>query len=89
MSAANDPVWLILRLQTNKIIKYKESSPATPCSGQGERGNSTYSFLTLALDGGEWSASRLGLAVPPGRVPPSVPIELEAGWASDLPGHRG
>jgi hypothetical protein len=40
------------------------------------------SFLTSALDGGEWSASRLGHALPPGKGPP-VPIVQEAGWVSE------
>jgi hypothetical protein len=39
-------------------------------------------FLTLALDGGEWSAS------PPKKKPP-VPIELETGWAPDRSGSCG
>jgi hypothetical protein len=32
--------------------------------------------------GVEWSASRLGRALPPGKEPP-VPIGQEAGWASE------
>jgi hypothetical protein len=43
---------------------------------------SSYSFLTSALDGGEWSGSRLGRALPPGKGPP-VPIVQEAGWAPE------
>jgi hypothetical protein len=43
---------------------------------------SFYSFLTSALDGGEWSASRLGRALPPGKEHP-VPIGSEAGWAPE------
>jgi hypothetical protein len=35
-----------------------------------------------ALDGGEWSASRPGRALPPGKEPP-VPIVQEAGWAPE------
>jgi hypothetical protein len=38
---------------------------------------SSYSFTTSALDGGEWSASRPGRALPP------VPIVQEAGWAPE------
>jgi hypothetical protein len=49
----------------------------------GERRYSSYSFLTSALDGGEWSASRPGRALPPGKGPP-VPIVQEAGWAPEL-----
>jgi hypothetical protein len=43
---------------------------------------SSYSFTTSALDGGEWSASRPGRALPPGKGP-SVHIVQEAGWASE------
>jgi hypothetical protein len=39
----------------------------------GGRGYSSYSFFTSALDGGEWSASRSGRALAPGKGPP-VPI---------------
>jgi hypothetical protein len=39
----------------------------------GERRYSSYSYLTSALDGGEWSASHPGRALPPGKGPP-VPI---------------
>jgi hypothetical protein len=48
----------------------------------GERRYSSYSFLILALDGGEWSASRTGRALPPGKGP-LVHIEQEAGWAPE------
>jgi hypothetical protein len=44
---------------------------------KGERMYNSYSFLISALDGGEWSASRPGRALPP------VPIVQEAGWASE------
>jgi hypothetical protein len=43
---------------------------------------SSYSFLTLALDGGEWSASRTSGALPPGKGP-LVPFVQEAGWAPE------
>jgi hypothetical protein len=39
----------------------------------GDRRYSSYSFLTSALEGGKWSASRPGRALPPGKEPP-VPI---------------
>jgi hypothetical protein len=48
----------------------------------GERRYSSYSFLTSVLDGGEWSASRPGRALPPRKGSP-VPIVLEAGWAPE------
>jgi len=35
--------------------------------------------MTAALEGGEWSAARLGRTLPPGKD--SVPILQEAGWA--------
>jgi hypothetical protein len=41
---------------------------------------SSYSFTTSALDGGEWSASRPGRALVPGKGS-TVPIVQEAGWA--------
>jgi hypothetical protein len=48
----------------------------------GERRYSAYSFLTSALDRGEWSASRPGRALLPGKGPP-VHIVQEAGWAQE------
>jgi hypothetical protein len=60
-----------------------KSSPATHHGGAwGERRYSSYSFTTSALDGGEWSGSRPGHALPPGKGPP-VPIVQEAGWAPE------
>jgi hypothetical protein len=44
--------------------------------------NSSYSFTTSALDGDEWSASRLGRALPPEKGPP-VPIGQEAEWTPE------
>jgi hypothetical protein len=50
------------------------SCPATRHGGTwGERRYSSYSYLTSALDVGEWLASRPGRALPPGKGPP-VPI---------------
>jgi hypothetical protein len=49
--------------------------------GVGEK--SSYSLLTLAVDGDEWFASHPGSALHPGKGPP-VYIGLEAGWASEL-----
>jgi hypothetical protein len=44
------------------------SDPATRYGGAwGERRYSSYSFLTSTLDGGEWSASRPGRALPRGK----------------------
>jgi hypothetical protein len=50
---------------------------------KGARKYSSYSFLTSALHGGEWSASLPGHDLPPGKQPP-VSIGHEAGWASEL-----
>jgi hypothetical protein len=44
---------------------------------------SSYLYLTSALDGGEWSTSRLGRAFPPGKGPPVPPIGQEAVWAPE------
>jgi hypothetical protein len=69
------------RMFSHWIVKVK-SRPATRHGGAwGERMYSSYSFTTSALDGDEWSASRPGRALPPGKGPP-VPIGEEAGWAS-------
>jgi hypothetical protein len=58
------------------------SCPTTRHEGAcGERRYSS-SFSTSALDGGEWSASRPGRALAPGKGPP-VPIVQEAGWTPE------
>jgi hypothetical protein len=49
---------------------------------KGQRIYSSYSFLTLVLDGDEWSASHAGRFIS-GKEPP-VPIGEEADWASKL-----
>jgi hypothetical protein len=54
----------------------------TPRRRLGGEEYSSYSFLTSALDGGEWSASRPGRALDPAKGPP-VPIVQEAGWAPE------
>jgi hypothetical protein len=48
----------------------------------GGRGAIAPTQSTSALDRGEWSASRSGRALPPGKGPP-VPIVQEAGWAPE------
>jgi hypothetical protein len=45
--------------------------------------HSSYPFLTFSLDGGQWSASRPGHALPPGKGPP-VPTGQQPGWAWEL-----
>jgi hypothetical protein len=44
-----------------------------------ERMYSSYSFITSALAGREWSALRPGRALPPGKGPP-VPTVQETEW---------
>jgi hypothetical protein len=74
--------------------------PATRHGGAwGEKSYSSFSFMTSALDGGEWSASRPGRALPPrerttgthcrgGCVGPRAGLDTEAGGKilSPLPG---
>jgi hypothetical protein len=43
---------------------------------------SSYSFSTSALNRGEWSATRPGRALAPGKGPP-VPTVQEAGWTPE------
>jgi hypothetical protein len=61
-----------------------KSSPITHHGGAwGQRRYSSHSFLTSALDGGEWSASRPSCTLALGKGAP-VPIVHEAGWAPEL-----
>jgi hypothetical protein len=64
-----------------KMLKLKLSH-YTPRRRRGERRYSSYSFSNSALDGGEWSASRPGRALAPGKGP-QVPTVQEAGWAPE------
>jgi hypothetical protein len=61
------------------VTKINHKSKAVPLhvieAYGGERRYSSYSYLTSALDGGEWSASHPSRALPP------VPIVQETGWA--------
>jgi hypothetical protein len=78
------------RLLSSSFIQYIQSkkvkSKAVPLlamvaqEGRGGMRYSSYSYLTSALDGDEWSASRPGRVLPPGKESP-VPIGQEAGWA--------
>jgi hypothetical protein len=87
--------YLLVRMLKLKLSHY------TPRRRLWERGYSSYSFSTTALNGGEWSASRPGLALPPlprertpgthctgGWVGPSAGLDKEAGGKvlSPLPG---
>jgi hypothetical protein len=50
----------------------KKQSRYTPQRRLGERKYSSYSFPTSALDGGKWSASGPGSALPPGERTPGT-----------------
>jgi hypothetical protein len=55
-------------------VQKKQSSPATHHGGAwGERRYSSYSFLTSALDRGEWSVSRPCRALPRGTCSVQIP----------------
>jgi hypothetical protein len=63
-------------------VKVKQSLYAPWRRLGGEEVYSSYSFTTSSLDGGEWSASRPGRALPPGKGAP-VPNVQEAVWAPE------
>jgi hypothetical protein len=57
--------------------------PTTHIGGDwGKRRYSSYSFLTLAIDAGEWSASFCSCSLPSGKGL-TITIVQEAGWASE------
>jgi hypothetical protein len=71
-----------------KQSKAKQICPATRHGGAwGERRYSSYSFLTSALDGGEWSASRPGHTLPRGKDP-LYPLCRRLDGPQSRPGHR-
>jgi hypothetical protein len=70
----------VTHYQNYHLNTKKQSSPTTRHGGG--RRYSSYSFMTSALDGGDWSASRPGHVLPPGKGPP-VPTGQEAGWAPE------
>jgi hypothetical protein len=81
---------VILELLSHDRIKLDfkkvKQSHNTPMKVQGEeRMYSFYSFTTLALDGGEFSASFPGCALLLGGKG-LVPIGQEAGWATESRG---
>jgi hypothetical protein len=67
---------LVFEMLKRKLSHY------TPRRRLGGRKYSSCSFSTLALDGGEWSASRLARALAQGKGPP-VPTVQEARWAPE------
>jgi hypothetical protein len=74
---------------TKKQSKARQSSPATNhCGAWGERRHSSYSFLTSALDRGEWSASRPAGALPRDKDT-QYPLYRRMGGPQCRSGHRG
>jgi hypothetical protein len=75
-----------LSAPTGTITSGKKKGKVVPLRSTeahlGDRRYSSYSFLTLALEGGEWSASWPACSLPPRKEPP-VPIVQEAGWAPE------
>jgi hypothetical protein len=63
----------------HRTVSYKRAAPLQAMEDLRGRRDNSYSFLTSALDGGEWSASRPSRALPPGKGP-SVPTVQEAEW---------
>jgi hypothetical protein len=71
------------------LVRAIKSSPATCHGGAwGERSYSFYSFLTSALERGERSASRPGLALPRGKDL-RYPLYRRLGRPQSRSGHRG
>jgi hypothetical protein len=66
----------------NALLQCKKHPTTRHGGALRERSYSSYSFLTSAVDRGEWSASRPGRALPPGKGPP-VPIVQETGWTPE------
>jgi hypothetical protein len=81
--------WTLILCHVHTEQKSKQSSPATRHGGAwGERRYIFYSLLTSALDGGEWSASRPGRALPRGKDP-RYPLYRGLGGPQSRSGHRG
>jgi hypothetical protein len=80
--------YLAWRVQTvnfrSAFWKKAKQSRYTPWWRTGERKYSSYSFLTSALDGGEWSASRPGRAFTPGER--TLGTHRTGGWVGPRAG---
>jgi hypothetical protein len=69
---------LLLSTQLFNVRYWEQSKKAVPQHTYGgEWGRGFFSFKTSALDGGEWSASRPGRALPPAKTPG---IHCTGGW---------
>jgi hypothetical protein len=74
---------------TTLVLIAKQNNPATRHGGAWvKRKYSSYSFLTSALDGGEWSASRPGRALPRGKDP-RYPLYRRLGGPQSRSEHVG
>jgi hypothetical protein len=82
VSLTSPPQFSLCYYSSNKGKKGKLVPLRSIEAHLGDRRYSSCSFLTSALEGGEWSASRPGRALPPGKEPP-VPSVQEAGWAPE------
>jgi hypothetical protein len=71
----NNEAWDVLI-----YISKDKSVPLHAMEALGDRRYSSYSFSISALDGGEWSASRPGHALPPGKGPPPPGTHCTGGW---------
>jgi hypothetical protein len=79
--------------RTSEVSKFrhvlKAAYPITRHEGAwGEMRYSSYSLSTSALDWGQWSASRLGRALAPGKGPPRYPLCRGLGGPQSLSGRR-
>jgi hypothetical protein len=72
---------LLLLHCMNMIISLKATT-VPPYATKALVGGYRSYLLTSELDGGSWSGSRPGRALPPWKGPP-VPVVQETGWASE------
>jgi hypothetical protein len=79
---SNYVLTLSYKLYHKHVKKKLKLSRYTTWRRRGERRYTSYSYSTSALDGGEWSASRPGRALPLGKGPP-VLVGQEARWAPE------
>jgi hypothetical protein len=79
LNLEHDSIW---KLNLHSVLKLK------PWRRLGEGRYSSYSFLTSVLDGGEWSASRPGHTLAPGKGP-LYPLYRRLGGPQSRSGHRG
>jgi hypothetical protein len=71
--------------------RYIKSVPISPWRWQGGEEYRSYSFLTSAVDGGEWSASLPDLTLPPAEITPPrrYPLDRRLDGPQSWSGRRG